>query len=70
MARQRDSTACDETGVDDATGFSAAHWALPEGWMQPSIDDSIWPVATTFTNDTVGVDNKNAFTNFKDVFNT
>ncbi len=67
---KRDSSACDETGVDDATGFSAAHWALPEDWMQPSFDDSIWPAATTFTNDTVGVDNKNAFTNFKDVFDT
>mmetsp|Transcript_5516 Transcript_5516/g.8885 ORF Transcript_5516/g.8885 Transcript_5516/m.8885 type:complete len:315 (-) Transcript_5516:1940-2884(-) len=64
----RDSSACSEAGVDDATGFSAAHWALPADWMMPSFDDSIWPAAATFSNDTVGVKNKKAFMNFVDVF--
>ena len=33
-------------------------------------DDSVWPAAATFTNDTVGVKNKESFMNFKDVFDT
>ncbi len=36
----------------------------------PVFDDSVWPVAVTYSNDTVGVDNKKAFTNFVDVFDT
>lgn len=68
--KTRDSSACDENGVDDATDYSAAHWAQPEGWMMPEFDDSVWPAAVTFTNDTVGVKNKPAFTNFVDVFDT
>jgi len=66
----RDSSTCDLEGVDDATGFSAAHWAIPEEWMMPNFDDSIWPYASTYTNETVGVDNKKSFTNFVDVFDT
>lgn len=68
--QKRDSSACDENGVDDGTSYSAAHWALPENWMMASYNDSIWPYASTFTNDTVGVDNKAAYTNFVDVFDT
>lgn len=68
--QSRDSSACSEDGVDDATGFSAAHWAVPSDWMMPFFDDSIWPNAATFSNDTVGVNNKKAFTNFVDLFNT
>ena len=68
--RIRDSSACDQVGVDDATNYSAAHWVQPDDWMMPEFDDSIWPAAATFTNDTVGVNNKLAFTNFKEVFDT
>lgn len=67
---KRDSSACDEQGVDDATGYSAAHWPVPSDWMQPKFDDTVWPMASTFTNKTVGVKNKPAFTNFTDVFDT
>lgn len=66
----RNTSACDENGVDDATDYSAAHWALPDDWMMPEFDDSIWPPAATFANDTVGVNNKPAFTNFEEVFDT
>lgn len=66
----RDSSACSQEGVDDATGYSAAHWAVPSDWMMPSFDDSIWPAAETFSNETVGVNNKKAFTNFEDIFDT
>ncbi len=68
--QSRDSSACDDSGVDDATGYSAAHWEQPGDWMMPGFDDSIWPAAVTFTNQTVGVKNKSAFTNFEDVFDT
>lgn len=64
----RDSSACSDKGVDDGTGFSAAHWAVPADWMMPAFDDSVWPAAVTFRNETVGVDNKKAFTNFVDIF--
>lgn len=68
--QSRDSSVCSEEGVDDATGYSAAHWAVPSDWMMPSFDDRNWPSAVTFSNDTVGVNNKKAFTNFKDIFDT
>lgn len=66
----RDSSACSHDGVDDATGYSAAHWHIPSDWMMVGFDDSVWPAAATFSNDTVGVDNKPAFTNFVEVFDT
>ena len=64
----RDTTACDTGAVDDATGFAAAHWEVPENWMQAEFDDSSWPTAVTYDNDTVGVDNKRAYTNFSEIF--
>lgn len=66
----RDSSACSTDGVDDATAYSAGLWAAPADWMMPEFNDSVWPAAATFTNDTVGVNNKKAFTNFVDVFDT
>ncbi len=66
----RRSAPCDERGVDSAAGFSGAYWDLPGDWKSPSFDDSIWPSASTYSNKTVGVDNKKAFTNFRDVFDT
>lgn len=66
----RDSSRCDDSGVDDASSLSAAHWAVPDGWMMSDFDASAWPDATTYTNDTVGVDNKKSYTNFRDIFDT
>ncbi|MDV7145335.1 hypothetical protein R3X27_21840 [Tropicimonas sp. TH_r6] len=64
----RDSSACSASAASDGTGFSAAFWDIPEGWMQPGFDDSAWPAAVTFTNETVGVNNKPAYTNFTEIF--
>jgi hypothetical protein len=64
----RDSSACDKQTIKDAASTSAAHWAVPEDWMQPSFDDSGWPAAVTYTNNTVGVDNKKSYTNFVELF--
>lgn len=66
--QQRNSSACNTDGADDTTGYSAAHWAVPTDWMQTGFNDAIWPMASTYSNDTVGVDNKKAYTNFADVF--
>lgn len=64
----RDSSQCSATSVDDGRSFSAAHWQMPATWFAPEYDDSGWPHARVFSNDTVGVDNKPAFMNFRDVF--
>ena len=64
----RDSSRCATAGVQDGSAFSAAHWPVPGNWFAPGFDDSGWPLATVFSNDTVGVDNKPAFMNFRDVF--
>ncbi len=64
----RDTSACSTRGVNNGGNFSAAHWPVLANWSAPDFDDSNWPAATEFTNDTVGVDNKPAFMNFLDVF--
>lgn len=59
---------CDQTDSDDATSFYGLHWEIPSGWQKADFDDTEWPNATTYTNDTIGVDNKKAYTNFTDIF--
>ncbi|WP_372740351.1 hypothetical protein [Neptunomonas sp.] len=66
----RDSSACEKQKVTNADKTSAAHWEVDKNWMKPDFDDSAWPAAATFTNDTVGVKNKKSFMNFLDVFDT
>lgn len=58
----RDSSAANQsTGSANSYGL---HWAVPDDWFSKGFDDSSWPNATTFTNQTVGVDNKPSYTNF------
>lgn len=64
----RDSSSCDASGSNNGRAYSAAHWPLPAGWTGPDFDDTTWPLATTFTNETVGVNSKPGYTNFTDVF--
>ncbi|MEL6640570.1 MAG: hypothetical protein AAFP98_04525 [Pseudomonadota bacterium] len=64
----RDSSACSTDAADDGSTFSAAYWDVPEDWMAASFDDSVWPLAATFSNDTVGVNNKPGYTNFTEIF--
>ncbi|UWQ20134.1 hypothetical protein [Jannaschia sp. W003] len=64
----RDSAACEIPRSDDGTGLMAAHWPLPEGWTEPGFDDGDWPRASVYSDDTVGVDGKPAFTDFPDLF--
>ena len=64
----RYSKSCDTKGGQDGTSFYALHWKIPTDWMKTNFDDSNWPNATTYTNETIGVDNKRAYTNFIDIF--
>ncbi len=64
----RSTAACDTEGVSDGSEFYALHWALPDTWMNADFDDTDWPSATTYTNATVGVDNKQSYTDFTDIF--
>ncbi|MEP7384292.1 MAG: hypothetical protein ABI910_21625 [Gemmatimonadota bacterium] len=64
----RESSACSTSGVKDGKPFSAAHWQVPVNWFAPKLDDSNRPMAVTYSNETVGVDNKPAYTNFSDRF--
>ena len=62
----RNSAGCSTTA---ATGSSyGLHWPVPATWFSPGYDDAGWPAATTFSNATVGVNNKPSYTNFTDVF--
>lgn len=65
---QRLSADCDEEGSSDGSNFYAIHWEVPSTWMNTDFDDSNWPSATTYTNNTIGVDNKSAYTNFTSIF--
>lgn len=64
----RYSKNCDTNGGQDGTSFYALHWELPNNWMQIDFDDSHWPIATTYTNQTIGVNNKPSYTNFTSIF--
>ncbi|MEM7373232.1 MAG: hypothetical protein AAF587_31700 [Bacteroidota bacterium] len=64
----RASTSCDTEGSDDGASYFAVHWPLPLGWNGVDFDDSEWPYATTYSNATIGVDNKQAYTRFTDIF--
>lgn len=46
----------------------AMHYPLPDNWHTVSYDDSHWPNAIVFDNETVGVRGKKSYTNFTDQF--
>lgn len=64
----RDSSSCSTAAASDGRAFSAAYWDLPADWMTAGFDDSSWPNAVAYTNETVGVDNKPGYTNFTELF--
>jgi len=64
----RSSSHCDESDSDDGASYYGLHWELPEDWEKEGFDDSNWPSATTYSNQTIGVDNKKSYTNFVDIF--
>lgn len=59
---------CSTQDANDGSNFYALHWLVPGNWMDSDFDDSGWPNANEYSNATVGVDNKPAYTNFVDIF--
>jgi hypothetical protein len=64
----RESAACDTSGRNSADDIYALHWALPNGWQTDTFDHSGWPLATTYTEQQIGVNNKNGYMNFQELF--
>lgn len=64
----RSTASCDTEAASDGTDFFGLHWPTPANWMSEDFDDTSWPSATTYTNATIGVDNKPSYTNFTDIF--
>jgi hypothetical protein len=62
------SANCSTADSNSGTNYYALHWARPANWTTASFDDSTWPNATTYTNATIGVDNKPAYSNFINIF--
>ena len=58
-----DSSAVSTTHTLTESAY-ALHYAVPSDWFSKTFVDSVWPAATTYTEATVGVDNKPAYTNF------
>ena len=65
---QRLSNNCSTQDSNNGTSYYGLHWSRPTSWMDASFNDSIFPTATTYTNATVGVNNKPAYTNFTNIF--
>jgi Protein of unknown function (DUF1566)/YHYH protein/Abnormal spindle-like microcephaly-assoc'd, ASPM-SPD-2-Hydin/Viral BACON domain len=59
----RDSSTVSATHALTETAY-ALHYAVPLDWFSKTFTDSVWPAATTYSEATVGVDNKPAYTNF------
>ena len=68
MGTKRLSKNCSTEDSNNGLSYYALHWEKPYNWMEASFDDSSWPAADTYTNATVGVNNKPAYTNFTDIF--
>lgn len=60
----RDSSSCSTNDMKDGRDNYAAHWKVPENWVETDFDASSWPKATTYTEREIGVNNKNGYMNF------
>ena len=65
---QRLSNNCSTQDSNNGTSYYGLHWSRPSNWMDASFNDSIFPTATIYSNATVGVNNKPAYTNFTNIF--
>lgn len=68
MGTTRSSANCSTADATDGSQYYALHWEIPSNWMDEDFDDADWPDASTYTNETIGVDNKSSYTNFTDIF--
>ncbi len=62
------SSDCSTSALSDLSSVYGVHWQRPTSWMSADYDDSGWPQASTYSNATVGVANKPAYTNFTELF--
>lgn len=62
------TTTCSAQDSNNGSAYYGLHWSRPSNWMDAAFNDSIFPNATTYTNATVGVNNKPAYTNFTNIF--
>ncbi|MGR5062793.1 hypothetical protein [Photobacterium sp. DNB22_13_2] len=65
---RRLSETCTTEGTDDGQNAYAAHWETPSNWMGQKFDSTSWPQATLYSEDEIGVENKNAYMNFIEKF--
>lgn len=65
---ERLSGNCVAPSTNTGAGYYGLHWQRPMDWMLPQFNDTLFPPAYTFSNTTVGVNNKPAYTNFTDIF--
>ena len=68
VGEKRLSSNCSTDGVDDGNDFYGIHWKIPTNSFDADFDDSLWPSATTYTEDVIGVKNKKAYMNFIEKF--
>jgi hypothetical protein len=62
------STNCSTANSNDGSKYYALHWNKPVNWQADTFNDTEWPNAITYSNATVGIDNKTAYTNFTNIF--
>jgi len=68
VGTSRLSSNCSSADSNAGTAYYGLHWARPTNWTQATFDDSSWPAASLYSNATIGVDNKPAYTNFTTIF--
>lgn len=59
---------CSTADSNSGNNYYGLHWSRPANWTLAIFDDSAWPAASLYTNATIGVDNKPAYTNFTNIF--
>ena len=64
----RSSTQVDLENLHCGEDCYGVHYPLPDGWEKPGFNDSSWPDAYEFANETVVVFNKPAYMNFEHLF--
>lgn len=62
------SSSCSTQGTNDGAQAYAIHWKTPIKWQEQGFNYSAWPQASTYTEEEIGVNNKNAYMNFRDKF--
>lgn len=65
---ERLSTNCTTESTNNGENAYAIHWKTPAQWQATGFDYQHWPQATTYTEDQIGVNNKNAYMNFREKF--